>query len=219
MAERTMNTLLHVFEGYSGLYQATQAPEVGTELRALLDIWGKHMFHPEKRRQEVFFDKNYHSLIDLQSYGHDIESAWLLDWGCDLLGDAALAEKVHRMTDVLAQSVLERGFDGEAVCNEIEKGVTDTDRIWWVQSEAIVGFVHMLEKHPEQKQYGEAAAKVWKYILRQLVDSRENSEWFWKVDITGKPVKKLTIVDPWKCPYHNGRMCMEIIRRNPDVSC
>ena len=53
----------------------------------------------------------------------------------------------------------------------------------------------------------------------QLVDSRENSEWFWKVDITGKPVKKLTIVDPWKCPYHNGRMCMEIIRRNPDVSC
>ena len=219
MAERTMNTLLHVFEGYSGLYQATQAPEVGTELRALLDIWGKHMFQPEKRRQEVFFDKNYHSLIDLQSYGHDIESAWLLDWGCDLLGDAALAEKVHRMTDVLAQSVLERGFDGEAVCNEIEKGVTDTDRIWWVQSEAIVGFVHMLEKHPEQKQYGEAAAKVWKYILRQLVDSRENSEWFWKVDITGKPVKKLTIVDPWKCPYHNGRMCMEIIRRNPDVSC
>lgn len=219
MAERTMNTLLHVFEGYSGLYQATQAPEVGTELRALLDIWGKHMFQPEKRRQEVFFDKNYHSLIDLQSYGHDIESAWLLDWGCDLLGDAALSEKVHRMTDVLAQSVLERGFDGEAVCNEIEKGVTDTDRIWWVQSEAIVGFVHMLEKHPEQKQYGEAAAKVWKYILRQLVDSRENSEWFWKVDITGKPVKKLTIVDPWKCPYHNGRMCMEIIRRNPDVSC
>ena len=105
-----MNTLLHVFEGYSGLYQATQAPEVGTELRALLDIWGKHMFQPEKRRQEVFFDKNYHSLIDLQSYGHDIESAWLLDWGCDLLGDAALAEKVHRMTDVLAQSVLERGL-------------------------------------------------------------------------------------------------------------
>ncbi len=118
------------------------------------------------------------------------------------------------MTDVLAESVLERGFDGEAVCNEIENGVTDTDRIWWVQSEAILGFTHMLEKHPEQAQYGEAAEKVWACILRLLVDPRENSEWFWKVDIHGKPVKKLTIVDPWKCPYHNGRMCMEIIKRN-----
>ena len=214
MAERTMNTLLHVFEGYSGLYQAAKSPEVEKELRALLDIWSEKMFDPEKRRQEVFFDRSYHSLIDLQSYGHDIESAWLLDWGCDLLGDRELSEKIHRMTDVLAESVLERGFDGEAVCNEIENGVTDTDRIWWVQSEAILGFTHMLEKHPEQAQYGEAAEKVWACILRLLVDPRENSEWFWKVDIHGKPVKKLTIVDPWKCPYHNGRMCMEIIRRN-----
>ena len=188
-----MNTLLHVFEGYSGLYQAAKSPEVEKELRALLDIWSEKMFDPEKRRQEVFFDRSYHSLIDLQSYGHDIESAWLLDWGCDLLGDRELSEKIHRMTDVLA-----------------ENGVTDTDRIWWVQSEAILGFTHMLEKHPEQAQYGEAAEKVWACILRLLVDPRENSEWFWKVDIHGKPVKKLTIVDPWKCPYHNGRMCMEI---------
>ena len=86
MAERTMNTLLHVFEGYSGLYQAAKSPEVEKELRALLDIWSEKMFDPEKRRQEVFFDRSYHSLIDLQSYGHDIESAWLLDWGCDLPG-------------------------------------------------------------------------------------------------------------------------------------
>lgn len=65
MAERTMNTLLHVFEGYSGLYQAAKSPEVEKELRALLDIWSEKMFDPEKRRQEVFFDRSYHSLIDL----------------------------------------------------------------------------------------------------------------------------------------------------------
>lgn len=92
MAERTMNTLLHVFEGYSGLYQAAKSPEVEKELRALLDIWSEKMFDPEKRRQEVFFDRSYHSLIDLQSYGHDIESAWLLDWGCDLLATGTVGE-------------------------------------------------------------------------------------------------------------------------------
>lgn len=218
VAQRTMNTLLHVFEGYSGFYLASSSIRAAEEMRVILQLWSSHVFQAEQRRQEVFFDRDYHSLIDLQSYGHDIETAWLLDWGCDLLRDKVLSRKIHKMTDILAVSVLEKGFDGQAVCNEREKGVTDTTRVWWVQSEAIVGFVHMLEKHPEQKRFGDAAAQTWRYILRALVDPRENSEWFWQVDKAGKPVGKRTIVDPWKCPYHNGRMCLEIIRRNPDVS-
>lgn len=219
VAQRTMNTLLHVFEGYSGFYLASGSAKAAEKMRIILQIWSERVFHGQQRRQEVFFDREYHSLIDLQSYGHDIETAWLLDWGCDLLQDKTLSEQIHAMTDILAESVLERGFDGEAVCNEQENGVTDTNRIWWVQSEAIVGFVHMLEKHPEQKQFGDAAAQLWRYILKDLVDPRENSEWFWQVDRAGTPVRKHTIVDPWKCPYHNGRMCLEIIRRNPNVSC
>ncbi len=219
MAERTMNTLLHVFEGYSGLYQATQAPEVGTELRALLDIWGKHMFQPEKRRQEVFFDKNYHSMIDLQSYGHDIESAWLLDWGCDLLGDAALAEKVHRMTDVLAQSVLNAALTAKPSATKSKRcdryrpdlvGAVRGDR--WILSICWKNTLNRSSTAKPPRKCGSIFCGSW---WTRGKTANGSGKW----DITGKPVKKLTIVDPWKCPYHNGRMCMEIIRRNPDVSC
>ena len=59
----------------------------------------------------------------------------------------------------------------------------------------------------------EAAESCVKYIFEYLVDKRSGSEWFWEVDKNGVPSKERAIVDPWKCPYHNGRMCFEIIKR------
>lgn len=50
-----------------------------------------------------------------------------------------------------------------------------------------------------------------------MVDTRPGSEWFWQTDKYGTPTHK-PIVEPWKCPYRNGRMCMELMRRNPDVN-
>ena len=94
MAEKTMNTLLHVFEGYAGLYQASRDPSVGQAMRRILEIYADKIYSPELHRQLVFFDKHYHLIIDLYSYGHDIESSWLIDWGCALLGDAALTAKI-----------------------------------------------------------------------------------------------------------------------------
>lgn len=46
------------------------------------------------------------------------------------------------------------------------------------------------------------------------VDKRAGSEWFWEVDPEGKPYEGRPIVEPWKCPYHNGRMCFEVIKRS-----
>jgi hypothetical protein len=56
------------------------------------------------------------------------------------------------------------------------------------------------------------------HICNVMVDKRPGSEWFWEVDADGKPSSRKPILEPWKCPYHNGRMCMELIRRNPDVT-
>ena len=53
--------------------------------------------------------------------------------------------------------------------------------------------------------------------LDKMVDTRPGSEWFWQTDKYGTPAHK-PIVEPRKCPYHNGRMCMELMRRNPDVN-
>lgn len=214
VAERTMNTLLHVFEGYAGLYEATGDVRVGRAMRDILGIFEEKVYNPALRRQEVFFDKTYHSLIDLTSYGHDIETSWLLDWGCGLLGDRELSERIGLMDSSLCRNVFESAFDGHSVANERERGVTDGTRIWWVQAEAVLGFVNQWEKDPQDRRFLDAAEGVFDFIRSRQTDSR-CGEWFWAVDRQGVPDRTQPMVSPWKCPYHNGRMCLEIIRRDP----
>lgn len=213
MAERTMNTLLHVFEGCSGLYEASGDPAVAAAMREMLDIYERRIYDPAARRQKVFFDRDYNSLIDLQSYGHDIESSWLVDWGCALLGDAALARRIGGINQSLAESVLERAYRGHSLINECERGRDDLTRVWWVQAEAVLGFLNAWSKEPSRTEYRDAAEAIWRYIGEHLVDGRPGGEWFWDVDESGRPSSRKPIVEPWKCPYHNGRMCLELMRR------
>ena len=217
LAERTMNTLLHVFEGYSGLYQARPDQDVGDAMRRILDIYAGKIYEPGKRRQRVFMDREYRSLIDLTSYGHDIESSWLMDWGTGLLGDPALAGRVAAVGSELADSVLNIAFDGQSLANECENGVVDAHRVWWVQAEALLGFVNEFQKHPERTDCRDAAAGLWRFITEKVRDPRPGGEWFWRLDGEGNPDASRPTVEPWKCPYHNGRMCLELMRRDPDV--
>ncbi len=213
MATRTMNTFLHVFEGYSGLYQATGDERASMRLREMLDIYHAHIYDPKLRRQEVFFDGEYKSLVDLHSYGHDIESAWLLDWGCSLMKDEALNERLIPTLTELAQNVYTKAYHGNSLYNECENGVDDKKRIWWVQAETVVGFMNAWQRNPQMTHFLEASKHVWEYIKETIIDKREGSEWYWAVWEDGTPDSTLEIVEPWKCPYHNGRMCIEMIRR------
>lgn len=213
MATRTMNTLLHVFEGYSGLYQATKDERLAARIREMMDIFVEKIYNTELRRQEVFFDADYHTLIDLHSYGHDIESAWLLDWGCSLLEDEQLNAKVIPIFTEMAQNVYEKAYHGAGLYNECERGVDDKKRIWWVQAETVVGFMNAWQRNPEKGHFLKASQEVWNYIKEKVIDHREGSEWYWAVQDNGQPDSSREIVEPWKCPYHNGRMCIEMIRR------
>ena len=217
LAERTMNTLLHVFEGFAGLYQADPRPEVSQAMERILGVYGETIFNPALNRQEVFFDRDYRSLIDLTSYGHDIESSWLMDWGCGLLGNPALAEKTAAVNSRLADQVLRAAFNGHSLANECERGAVDGHRVWWVQAEAVLGFVNAWEKHPERIEYRAAVQGLWRFITEKVTDPRPGGEWFWRLDENGEPDREKPTVEPWKCPYHNGRMCLELIRRDPDV--
>lgn len=214
MAARTMNTLLHVFEAYTELYRVSCQKRVGDKMREILDVFEQNVYNPKKQRQEVFFDREWNPLIDLHSYGHDIETSWLLDRGCQVLGDPVYTKKMAPMIEALAQETYEKAYQNHSIMNECENGINQTDRIWWVQAEAVVGFVNAWERMPEKEYFLHGAKDIWTYICQVMVDKREGSEWYWRVDETGKPVEGEPIVEPWKCPYHNGRMCMEMIQRN-----
>lgn len=218
IAHKTMNTLLHVFEAYTELYRVTKEKQVAQRMKWIMDTIAEKVFNLEKRRQEVFFDTQMNSILDLHSYGHDIETAWLVDRGCEVLGDATYTSKMRIITDILEEEIFSVAFDGHSVANECEEGIVNSARVWWVQAEAIVGFLNGYEKDKSKLHYFEAVMKIWEFVKEHIIDTREGSEWFWEVDMNGNPFSKKPIVEPWKCPYHNGRMCLEMIRRIEYVS-
>ena len=213
MAEKTMNTLLHVLEAYTELYKVSGDETVRDRLCWIVKIFKDKVYNPKLSRQEVFFDREYNSLIDLHSYGHDIETSWLMDRTIETLDDINLAKEIYPITEELTRKVYEEAFDGHSLANECEKGVVNEHRVWWVQAETVVGFVNAFEKNHEKREYLEAAKSEWKFIKEHVIDKRAGSEWFWEVDKNGKPYEGRPIVEPWKCPYHNGRMCIEVISR------
>ena len=213
MAEKTMNTLLHVFEAYTELYRVTKDRKVAKRLEWILDTFADKVYNPELKRQEVFFDKNYNSILDLHSYGHDIETSWLIDRGLHVLDNKRLSSKLAPVTDALADNVYEKAYRKDSLYQECEKGVDNKNRVWWVQAETVLGFLNAFCKHPEKEKYINAAEGTIRFIMKYMVDKREGSEWYWELDDDLNPIADRPIAEPWKCPYHNGRMCMEIIRR------
>ena len=216
IAEKTMNTLLHVFEAYTELYRVTKEEKVAKQIRFMMDIIKDKVFNKEIGRQEVFFDRTWNTLIDLYSYGHDIETAWLVDRGLEVLDDEADTNMLSPITKIITENIYNRAYIDHSLVNESENGVVDTTRVWWVQAEAVVGFLNGYQKQGDKK-FLDASVDIWNYIKKYFIDKRNGSEWFWSVKEDHTPDEK-PIVEPWKCPYHNGRMCFEVLRRMKDAS-
>lgn len=216
IADKTMNTLLHVFEAYTELYRVSGDEAVKKRLMWILNTIAEKIYNPRLHRQEVFFDREMNSILDLHSYGHDIETAWLIRRGTDVLGDDTYTEKMLPIILDLTGQVYRTAFDGHSLANECEKGKVDENRIWWVQAETVIGFLNGYQLAPEHTEYLEGARSVWNFIKEHVVDKRPGSEWFWDVNKKGESVSGKPIVEPWKCPYHNGRMCLEVMRRGID---
>ena len=112
--------------------------------------------------------------------------------------------------ETYGEALTERGF-----MNECERGVADGKRVWWIQAEALLGYLNAFERTGEAR-YRDAVVSQWHFIVNEMIDPRPGSEGYAYLEPDGTPMP-LPIVDPWKCPYHNGRMTFEIIRRNPDI--
>ena len=212
-----MNTLLHVFEAYTELYRVDRNNEVRESIEYILDIMCNKVYNDEKKRLEVFFDYNMNSIIDLHSYGHDIETAWLVDRGLMVLGDQELSVRVGRITAALEEKIYDVAYTNQGLLYENDRGEIDKTRVWWVQNEAVIGFVNAYQKEKSNTKYFNAAKSIWDFSKEKMIDKRANSEWIYELDENLMPNTSREIAGPWKCPYHNGRMCFEIIRRNVDA--
>lgn len=212
MATRTMNTLMHVLEAYAELYRAGGNAMVKEAGLKCLDRFLNVMYSPEKRRLGVFFDDEYQELLDMQSYGHDIEASWLLWDAVETLVPESGREPYKAMCIELARSVYERAWTDHGLKNECVDGIDEETRVWWVQAETLLGFANA-GRLTGEKIWEEKAAEQWETIRRMIVDPREKGEWYWSVNEDGTMTWR-PMVEQWKCPYHNSRMCLQMITWN-----
>ena len=208
-----MNTHLHVMEADANLLRAWDDTGLREKLAALVRVTMSQIVDTQTGHFKLFFDAEWNSLEDIGSYGHDIEAAWLLCEAAEVLGDEERQTSVHGWALELARSVSREALDPEGgLAYEGRDGeVIDPDREWWCQAEAIVGFWQAYRSTGEAE-FAEAASRVWSFIENRVVD-RVNGEWFWRVFADGSVDESEPKVSEWKGPYHNTRMCLEMLRR------
>lgn len=208
----TMNTHLHVLEAYTNLYRVlknVQRDDVqGTkeritkQLRTLIDIFANRIFDPATGHLMLFFDEKWQPSNTHTSPGHDIEAAWLLHEALEVFGDEELLNQTLPVIHSLAQAA--------------EDDIMD-EKEWWCYAEAVVGYIDQWKLYQDEKPIEsninlELAETAFHYIQTHLMD-RENGEWFWTILPDGTPDRTHDKAGFWKCPYHNSRMCIEIIER------
>ena len=213
---KSMNTMLHVLEAYTNLLQVWEDVTLKAQHRALLEEFQKHIVDHASSHFRLFFDDQWHSLLDNMSFGHDIEGSWLLCEAAEIQADPLLIEQVRETAIRIASAVLQNGVepDGSLPYEASPHGLVDDARSWWVQAEAMLGFYNAWTLSGETR-FAQASRRSWEYILDKMVD-RAQGDWFKKINLDGTPDSGTYKVGPWECPYHQSRACFEMIDRLED---
>ncbi|MCR2823026.1 AGE family epimerase/isomerase [Lederbergia panacisoli] len=210
LADITMNTYIHVLEAYTLLFKAWPAPELKERIENLLHILHDKIYNQSTTFLGVFFDENWNNLIDIKSFGHDIEASWLIDEAIKTI--AINNPTYNQMVIDIAYNIANYAIEEDgSLINEQVNDEVDRTRVWWVQAEAAVGFYNAYERTGDEK-FLKLTKGLWQYMKNNIIDQRENGEWYAEVNEEGVP-KKMNIVDPWKASYHNGRFCLEFMKR------
>ena len=244
-ASKTMNTHLHILEPYANLYRVWKDARLERQLRNMIGLFTDKIMNRETSHLDLFFDDDWHTRGDIVSYGHDIEASWLIHEAALVLGDKALLKEIEPVIVNIARAADEglnpdgsliyeqtsgqadertsrqgtdgepTGGQGEAPCQLVTcTSSTDKELHWWVQAENVVGHVNLYQYFGDEAAL-DTAVKCWQFIKNCLVD-REHGEWHWSLMPDGTVNRRDDKAGFWKCPYHNGRMCMEIIERFGD---
>ena len=244
-ASKTMNTHLHILEPYANLYRVWKDARLERQLRNMIGLFTDKIMNRETSHLDLFFDDDWHTRGDIVSYGHDIEASWLIHEAALVLGDKALLKEIEPVVVNIARAADEglnpdgsliyeqtsgqadertsrhgtdgepTGGQGEAPCQPVTcTSSTDKELHWWVQAENVVGHVNLYQHFGDEAAL-DTAVKCWQFIKNCLVD-REHGEWHWSLMPDGTVNRCDDKAGFWKCPYHNGRMCMEIIERFGD---
>lgn len=210
---KSMNTMLHIMEAYSNLISVWKDEKLLSQHKRILNTFIENIWDKEENHLKLFFDEDWKSLSGNVSFGHDIEASWLLTEAVHIHEDKELQKMAQNVSIKLAESTLRRAIDLDGgIFFEGNHGhLIDTEKEWWVQAEAIVGFynAYQISGNP---QFAEIAYRVWGFIQKFVID-RENGDWFKRIKKDGTPNHNRYKAGPWECPYHHSRLCFEMMQR------
>ena len=210
---KTMNTHLHILEPYTNLYRVWKDERLKQQIHNLVKLFIHQIKHPDTHHLQLFFDDDWNSKYDIISYGHDIEASWLIHEAALELGDSQLLAEVEPIIRQIASAAAEglASNGGMMYEKDVKENHTDTDLHWWVQAETVVGYLNIYQHFADEDSL-QKALNCWDFIKNHLID-HAHGEWLWSVHQDGTPNHVDDKAGFWKCPYHNGRMCMEIMER------
>ncbi len=222
-----LNSHLHLFEASIALFRVTGDPEVRTVLRDLLVFLMDKVVDHERHHLKAGMDTDGGRMDDEISYGHDSECSYLMTDAAKMLGEPELIQRATEIADDLMGHVLAEGIDttygGVFYEYRFRSDEMNRTKIWWVQAEALTGFVNAYAVTGKEC-YLDAARGVWDYVENNLVDHRYG-EWFSygpmpytdEASIRYQKDREVRCgrekANRVKCPYHDSRTCMEIMER------
>jgi mannobiose 2-epimerase len=211
---KTMNTHLHILIGYACLYRVHKDERVGKALKNLIELFFDKIIDTDRGALNLFFDIDWTHKSDNDSYGHDMETSWLLWDAVNVLGDEEIIKKARPIVIKMVEHSLRCGYDkdGGLMLGGKDENVSDPNKCWWGQTEAVIALLNAYQMTKEEK-YLDDALLTWDFIKKYLIDTKDG-EWNGKVSKDDhKPFTDEVKAGAWKCPYHNSRMCMEVAER------
>ena len=211
--KKTMNTHLHVLEAFTTLYRIWPDEQLKNNIIGLIDNFTSHILNKETGNLILFLDENWNKKSDIISYGHDIEAAWLLLEAAEALHDQKLIDEI-KILALQMSTISKNGIDTDgSLWYEFDPSNHHfvKEKHWWVQAEAMVGFFNAWQISGDES-FLQISLNNWAFVKSNIID-HQNGEWFWGITETGEIMNSEDKVGPWKCPYHNSRACIELIRR------
>jgi mannobiose 2-epimerase len=215
---KSMNTHLHLLEAYTTLYRIWPDAQLRQRLEALVRLVEDVIVGRDGAHVVCFFSADWKPVSSTTSFGHDIEASWLLVEASRAVNHGTPCERARETSLRIASATLAEGYDktNGGVYNErTADNHLDTDKEWWQQTEAIVGFLGAYHESG-RVEFMDAASRTWSFVKEHLRDE-QNGEWHRRVSRTGEVRTSFEKVGPWKCPYHNARACLEVRSRVDEI--
>ena len=212
---KTMNTSLHAIEAVTAYVRLRpENGEARARLRDLFRLFCDRILDPDTMHFYQYFDRTWHPTDKRASYGHDIEGSWLLLEAAEVLGDPEAVEEAKGLAVRMTKASLDEGISDKGFLRsefDPRTGKMKKNYSWWEQNEAVVASFNAWQISGEER-YLRSAKAILEGILTCFWDHEKGGyRPHLREDLT--PVETDNRASMWICPYHNTRMCLELIER------